>query len=200
MFVYPTLVVVMTAVLFRRPVGRREGLALVLSYAGIALVFLQGVAERQPGIAMGTALVFGSALAYATYLVGSGEMIRHLGAVRFTAYAMTAACMAAVAQFLVTQPLGHLVQPVPVYALALAMALLSTVLPAFLLSAGIRRVGARSAALISGSGPVSTLFLAAVFLNEPVTTVQLAGTALVMVGVLTVSLPRRPVVAGATAR
>lgn len=197
LFVYPTLVVIITAVLFRRPVRRREGLALALSYGGITLVFLQGVAERQPGIAMGTALVFGSALAYAVYLVGSGEVIGRLGATRFTAYAMTVSCVAAVAQFLATRPLGQLVQPIPVYALALGMALLSTVLPAFLLSAGIRHIGARSAALISASGPVSTLFLAAVFLNEPVTVLQLAGTALVMAGVLTVSLPGQPVAARA---
>ncbi|MDA8094990.1 MAG: DMT family transporter [Betaproteobacteria bacterium] len=192
LFVYPTLVVILTAILYRRPVGRRERLSLALSYGGIALVFLQGLAQRQPGSVIGTALVFGSAWAYAGYLVGSGEIIRRLGATRFTAYAMTVACVASVMQFLATQPLGRLEQPIPVYGLALGMAVLSTVMPAFLLSAGIRRVGARSAALISASGPVSTLFLAALFLNEPVTTVQLAGTALVMAGVLTVSLPGWP--------
>lgn len=188
LFVYPTLVMIITAVLFRRPVGPREKISLVLSYGGIALVFIKAMAERQPGIAVGAALVFGSALAYAVYLVGSGEMIRRLGAARFTAYALTAASAASVTQFLVTEPLQQLAQPVSIYALALGMALLSTVMPAFMLSAGISRIGAGPAALISASGPVSTLFLAALFLSEPVTVVQLVGTGLVIAGVLAVSL------------
>lgn len=191
LFLYPTLVVIITALVFRRPVGRREAAALALSYGGIALVFLLDVSSHGDDVPFGTLLVFGSALAYAVYLVGSGEVLRRLGAMRFTAYAMTVACGASVAQFLATEPLETLRQPPPVYALALAMALLSTVMPAFLLSAGIRRVGARSASLIGATGPVATIFLAALFLGEPITVAQLAGTALVMTGVLAVSLPGR---------
>lgn len=191
LFLYPTLVVVITAVVFRRPIAGRELLALGLSYAGIALVFLRDVVIGQTEVMFGSALVFGSALAYAVYLVGSGEVVQRLGAMRFTAYAMTVACLASVVQFLVTQPVRALIQPVPVYAMALGMALLSTVMPAFMLSAGIRRIGARSAGLISAIGPVSTILLAAVYLGEPVTAAQLAGTALVIGGVLVVSLPRR---------
>jgi drug/metabolite transporter (DMT)-like permease len=191
LFLYPTLVVIITALVFRRPVGRREAAALALSYGGIALVFLRDVSSHGADVPFGALLVFGSALAYAVYLVGSGEVLRRLGAMRFTAYAMTVACGASVAQFLATEPLAALRQPPPVYALALAMALLSTVMPAFLLSAGIRRVGARSASLIGAMGPASTIFLAALFLGEPITGAQLAGTALVITGVLAVSLPGR---------
>ncbi|MDX9768566.1 MAG: DMT family transporter, partial [Ectothiorhodospiraceae bacterium] len=191
LFLYPTLVVLMTALVFRRPVGRREVVALALSYGGIALVFLRDVSVEGDDVVLGAALVFGSALAYAIYLVGSGEVVQRLGTTRFTAYAMTVSCGASVAQFLVTHPVDALYQPMPVYTLALAMALLSTVMPAFLLSAGIRRVGARSASLVSATGPVVTIALAAVFLGEAITGAQLAGTALVLAGVLAVSLPRR---------
>jgi len=191
LFLYPTLVVLITAVLFRRPVGRREVIAMALSYGGIALVFLRDTHLQGDHVILGATLVFGSALAYAVYLVGSGEVMRRLGSVRFTAYAMTIACGASVAQFLGSHPLAALHQPTAVYALAFGMALLSTVMPAFLLAAGIQRVGARSAALIGAVGPVSTIALAALFLGEPISGAQLAGTTLVLGGVLMVSLPRR---------
>lgn len=188
LFLYPTLVVLLSALLFRRPLRGREILALLLSYAGIGVVFLHDVSLAGSGVALGAALVFGSALAYASYLMGSGHAIARVGARRFTAYAMTAACGASILQFAATHPLSALRLPLPVYGLGLAMAVFSTVLPAFLMSAGIRRIGAGRAALIGAVGPVSTLLLAYVFLGEPLGPLQLQGAALVLTGVLIVSL------------
>jgi len=192
LFIYPTLVVLITRVRDRRPIRRPEIGALLLSYAGIAVVFLHDLRVEGGNIPLGTALVFASAFAYAVYLVGSGELLHRIGTLRLTAYVMTVSSIAAVIQFFATHPPAALVQPRPVYLLALAMALVSTVLPAFLLAAGIRRVGARTASMIGAIGPVSTLVLAAVFLGEPLTAVQLGGAALVLAGVTTVSLQRRP--------
>ena len=182
LFLYPTLVVVLSALLFRRPVRRQETVAMALSYAGILLVFLR---EAGGGaIFTGGALVFASALAYAVFLVGSGHMIQRLGATRFTALTMIVAGLACIAQFLVTRPLRALALPAAVYILALAMALLSTVVPAFLLSAGIRRIGPRRAALLGFAGPISTILLAWIFLGEPLTAAKIAGTGLVLAGML----------------
>ncbi|MGA7801830.1 MAG: DMT family transporter [Gammaproteobacteria bacterium] len=191
LFLYPTLVVLITVIRYRRPIAGREILALVLSYGGIAFVFLHDLRVEGGNVPLGTALVFGSALAYALYLVGAGEVVHRIGTLRFTAYVMTVSCVAVVVQFLVTEPLAALGQPAPVYGFAGAMALLSTVMPAFLLTAGIRRIGARTASMIGAVGPVSTIALAAVFLGEPVSAVQLFGAALVLVGVVTVSLRGR---------
>jgi drug/metabolite transporter (DMT)-like permease len=51
----------------------------------------------------------------------------------------------------------------------------------------IARIGASVSALAGMVGPVSTLFLAALILGEPITAIQLAGTALVIVGMLLLS-------------
>ncbi|HCA26383.1 MAG TPA: EamA family transporter [Betaproteobacteria bacterium] len=190
LFLYPTLVVLITALLARRAVRRREAAALALSYAGIALALFHEIRLDPSHFAMGAALVFGSALAFALYLVGSGALIQRVGAVKFTAFAMTAASIACIAQFLLTHAVDRLRLPAPVYALSLTMALLSTVLPVFLLSAGIRCIGAGRAALIGSVGPVSTLFLAAVFLHEAVSPLQAAGTVLVLGGVLMITVRR----------
>lgn len=188
LFLYPTLVVLITVVRFRRPISRGEVAALILSYGGIIFVFLHDLHVQGDNVPLGTALVFASALAYAIYLVGAGEVVHRIGTLRFTAYVMTVSCIAVVLQFMFTHPLDALVQPTPVYALAVAMAILSTVMPAFLLNAGIHRIGARTASMIGAIGPVSTIALAAVFLGEPVSPAQLLGAALVLIGVVTVSL------------
>jgi drug/metabolite transporter (DMT)-like permease len=75
-----------------------------------------------------------------------------------------------------------------VYGISLLMAVVATVLPSFLLSAGIHRIGSNRAALMGTIGPVSTIVLAWMFLGEGVTALQLLGTVFVIVGVLAISI------------
>jgi drug/metabolite transporter (DMT)-like permease len=94
--------------------------------------------------------------------------------------------------FLLTEKLEvamHL--PAQVYVLSLMMAIIATVLPSVLLNMGIQRIGSNKASLVSSVGPVSTIFLAWIFLGEPVTLLQTAGTALVLLGVLAISLAKK---------
>ena len=74
-----------------------------------------------------------------------------------------------------------------VCSLALFMAVFSTVLPAFFMNAGIRRIGAGSASIISTTGPIATLVLAYMLLGESITMEQIAGTFFVLAGVYVVS-------------
>jgi drug/metabolite transporter (DMT)-like permease len=134
-------------------------------------------------LALGGVLVFGSALAYALYLLGSGTIVGRLGAVRVTAFASTIACGLALGQFLLLRPLAALAQPGPVYALALAMALCSTVLPVWAVSEAIRRLGPGPVALTGSLGPIVTLLLAWLLLDETLGVAQLIGAALVIAGV-----------------
>jgi len=68
------------------------------------------------------------------------------------------------------------------------MAIIATVAPAYLLSEGIRLVGAGNAAIIASIGPISTIMLAYIFLGERVSFIQLAGTAVVLAGILLITL------------
>ena len=191
LFLYPTMVVLLSAFLLKRPIGRQVYLALVLSYAGIVLVFLHDLGGAQKGIVLGTALVFGSTLTYSTYLIGTERLIARIGAIRFTAYAMLVASAAALLQIAVTHPLALLQQSGRVYALSVAMAVFSTVLPVFMLSAGIRIIGSGHTALIGSVGPVSTIVMAQYFLDEPISLLQILGSVLVLAGVLSISIARK---------
>jgi drug/metabolite transporter (DMT)-like permease len=191
LFLYPTMVVLISALAFKQRIGRTVLFALLISYAGIALVFLHDMKTTELDALTGSALVFGSALAYAVYLVGAGHTIARIGASRFTAYVMTVACVACLVQFAVTHPLAALNLPARVYGLSIGMAVFSTVLPAFLLAAAMRRIGSMHTSLIGSIGPVSTILLAYVFLGEHMSPEQIGGSILVLIGVLMISLNKR---------
>jgi len=192
LFLYPTMTVILTALLYKRAIGRNVIAAMLLSYAGIALVFLHDVGVKQGGsVVLGATLVFLSTLSYSTYLVGAGHAIARMGTARFTAYAMVVASAASLLQFFVTHPMSALDLPVRVYELSIAMAIFSTVMPVFLLSYAIRRIGSGNASLIGSIGPVSTIYLAYVFLNESISLLKIAGSSLVLIGVLIISVNSR---------
>ena len=190
LFLYPTMVVLLSAVLFKQRIGGRTVLALALSYAGILLVFAHDL--RLGGDAralwLGGGLVFASALCYSLYLVGVGPVIARLGSLRFIAWAMLISSGFVIAQFLATRPLVALAAPPSIQLLSLAMAVGSTVLPTLFVAEAIRRIGANRTSLIGSLGPVFTIALGYWILREPVQWIQLAGAALVLAGVMLVTL------------
>lgn len=189
LFTYPTLTVLIGALFLGHRISRRELAALGLCYAGIAAAFAHDLRLTGDATAVwvGAAFVFVSSLSYALYLVGGGQMIARLGAARFTALAMLASTAATLAHFFATQPLSALALPWQIYALGLAMALFSTVIPVFALSAAMRRIGASRAALIGTVGPLLTIVFGWWLLDESISVAQMAGAALVVAGVLLVS-------------
>lgn len=192
LFLYPTMVVLMSARLFHQRIGKRQVFALVASYLGVGLVVGHDLTLLKSGAGdtlLGVSLVFASALTYAGYLVYSGRLIPRLGSTLFTAYTMLTATVASGVHFALTHDVGVLLQmPARIYWLSLLMAVVATVLPAILLNAGIHRLGSNQASLISSIGPVSTILLAWVFLGEDITLLQLAGTGLVMLGVMVITV------------
>lgn len=187
------MTVLLSALVYKRAIGRKIIAAMALCYVGIVLAFLHDLGLHDAGmkqgvILLGASLVFASTLSYSVYLVGAGHAIARIGAARFTAYAMAVASIASLLQFGVMRPMSALDLPLRVYELSIAMAIFSTVLPAFLLSHAIRRIGSGSASLIGTVGPVSTIYMAHVFLNESISPLQIAGASLVLIGVLIISL------------
>lgn len=189
LFTYPTLTLLIGVLFLGNTLRRREIAALLLSYAGIALAFAHEVdlAGGTHNVLVGSLFVFGSSLAYALYLSGSGTMIVRLGSVRFTALAMLVSTAATQVHFLAAQPITAFVQPPAVYGYGLAMALFSTVLPVFLQSAAMHRIGTARSVMIGTLGPMLTILFAWWLLDEPLSSTQIAGALLVLLGVWQVS-------------
>lgn len=189
LFLYPTLVVLFSAFFLGKPITRRILAALCLSYAGIFFAVFHDIrlSDNNSEIVLGALLVFGSAVSYSLYLMGSGIIVGRIGAMRLTAYASTVACLLCIAQFGLTRSWDALALPWQVYGLSVAMALFSTVMPVWCISEAISRMGAGKASLLGSLGPVITIFLGWLLLNEPFSFAQVVGAVLVLAGVMLVS-------------
>ena len=193
LFLNPTIVVLLSVIVLKQSISRRTVAALALTYAGILLVFAHDLSMTADvaAVLIGGGLVFASAVVYAVYLVGNGEIIRRVGSVRFTAYAMIASAAFVLLQFVLTRPVASLDLPVTAYWMTGGMALFSTALPIWLTNEAIHRIGAGRVAMIGTTGPILTIGMGALFLGEAITLIQLAGAALVTAGVVLVTFVRR---------
>ena len=190
LYLFPTLVLLLSFVFLKKTPSARELIALALSYAGIVLVVSSQIGGDNRLFALGAALVFASALCYATYLVAGSQVVKRVGSMRFTAYSTVVATLPAVIQFLVMESRESLQLPGAVWGYAIILATFSTVLPLFLQAEALNRIGANHFALIGALGPVSVAVTSALGLDEPFTWVQALGGALVIFGVLLVSLKK----------
>jgi drug/metabolite transporter (DMT)-like permease len=188
LFVYPTLVVLLSMAFLRKHPTGREVVALGVTYSGVALVMTNAAHGANQDLLLGAALCFASAVGYAVYLVAGSQVVQRVGSMRFTAYATSVASGFCILQFLLLRPLSALHLPPQVYGLAIGMALVATVLPVFITTEALKRIGANQVALFGALGPVTTVFFGWVGLDEVMTPVQLAGAALVLAGVVLVTL------------
>jgi drug/metabolite transporter (DMT)-like permease len=184
LYLNPTLVMLLGWLLFKRGVGRRQLLALAVSYLGVVLVFGHEVTLEGANVALGSALVFGSAASYAVYLLYSGQVVKRLGSLRLTGLATSVACILCIVQFVLLRPIDVALQVAPaVLWLSVLNATLCTFVPVLLVMMAIERVGPAVTAQTGMIGPLSTILMGVLILGEPFTAWVAAGTALVLAGV-----------------
>jgi drug/metabolite transporter (DMT)-like permease len=181
---YPFFVVLFGAIFFGRKVTSAMVAALLISYAGIALIFWRDFSIEGDDVLLGAALVFGSAIVYAAYQILAKPLIDRMGAQLFTSIAMSAAGPAVIIHFLATHPVGDLAVSQTGLWLMLAIGTVSTVLPAYCISAAIGLVGPERTAIIGNVSPVVTVTLAVLVLGEAFTIYHALGTIMVLAGVL----------------
>jgi drug/metabolite transporter (DMT)-like permease len=184
LYLNPTIVLLLGWLLFKRAATARQLTALAVSYSGVLLVFGHELQSVGTQVALGAALVFGSALSYAFYLVYSGEVVQRLGSLRLTGLATTVACLLCIAQFLLLRPLSAALEVAPeVIWLSVLNATLCTFAPVLMVMMAIERIGSTMAAQTGMLGPMSTILMGVLILGEPFTPWVAAGTALVLAGV-----------------
>lgn len=182
LFLSPTFVLLLTALYLKRPIPGKQWFALAMAYLGVILVFLQDLSLSGDNVVLGSLFVLGSAVSYAVYIISSGELIKRVGATRLVAYAMSVSAVISMVHFLGVHSWEGLQQPLPVYQLSLLHAVVNTVAPTFMIMWSVARIGAPMTSQLGLLGPVSVLFLAGWILGEPITTLQLVGTAFVLAG------------------
>jgi drug/metabolite transporter (DMT)-like permease len=191
LFLNPTVVLLLGMLLYKRRVSGQQWLSMALAYLGIVLVFWNDThvaGAPTLTIALGASIVFASALTYGFYLLQSGEVVKRFGSLRLVSLAMMVSTVYTLIHYVAMSHHHDLmrlfVQTPEVWLLSLVNAIFCTVLPVTLLMVAVARLGAGTAAQAGMIGPVATIFLAYFFLDEAITGLQLAGTALVMAGML----------------
>jgi len=70
-FLYPTFVVLFSALIYKRKITVQVGIALSLSYIGTLLVFIERLSVTSSGLLLGSGLVLGSAIIFAWFIVSA---------------------------------------------------------------------------------------------------------------------------------
>lgn len=205
LYLNPTIVLLFSALWYRRRISPAQILAVGLAYAGVAVVWLHdwdaarllssrlGAAngmEAVRAVTLGSLLVLGSAISYAVYLMGSGQVVQTLGSLRLVGHASCVACLlcllqwGAVSWWTEGRMGGVSTLPWQAYGLSAVNAVACTVLPVWLVMRGVQLLGASLAAQVGMIGPLSTIWMAAWWLGEPVTGRLILGTAAILGGIM----------------
>jgi drug/metabolite transporter (DMT)-like permease len=193
LFLYPTFAVLMNTFIFKTKLHRVQLIALMLTYLGIGIAYFGELQldTSNPKFYFGSFMIFLCAITYSLYLVGTGRMVQRVGVTRYTAYAMLTATAGIFVHFLVagnTQQVSF--RPTLLW-YSIAIAVIATVLPSFLMNNGMKRIGSNNASIVTSIGPISTIIQAHLFLGEQMILPQLIGTALVITGVLLIGWQSR---------
>jgi drug/metabolite transporter (DMT)-like permease len=183
LFTYPVFVMLLGYLFFGGRITANGIIAALITYAGLAVVFANGVTVEGWNTATGTVLVLGAALTFALYQLLAKNLIAGLGSLIFTSVGMSAASIAGLTHYAVT---AARIAPGVSYhylGLAAATAVFATVVPSFLINAGLGRIGPQATAMISTISPLVTIILAMIFLGEAFTIVDALGTALILIGI-----------------
>ena len=191
LFVYPTLVLLISRMFFKTKITRTQIVAIMITYFGVVTAFLGEFDLSGANLYLGVSLIFLSALTYAMYLVGSGWLIPKFGVLCFTSYAMIISTVCVIVHYLLTREIDLLSYPKEIYFLGLLMAILSTIIPSFMVSKSIKVIGSSNFSIIASIGPISTIVLAYVFLGENLSLYQVVGTIIVISGILLVSRSKK---------
>jgi drug/metabolite transporter (DMT)-like permease len=188
LYLNPTLVMLLGWLMYRKTFAQRQIVGMALSYAGVLLVFGHEVRLEGANVALGTLLVFASAVSYAIYLVYSGELVQRVGSLRLVGLATSVACVCCIVQFLVVRPVDVALAVAPqVVWLSVLNASLCTAVPVLLVMMAIERIGPALSAQTGMVGPMSTILMGVLILGEPFTAWIAAGSVLVIAGIFVFS-------------
>ncbi len=191
LYLNPTLVLVLGWWVYQRQISPRQVVAIGVSYSGVLLVFAHELSWTGTNVWLGSGLVFCSAVTYAGYLTYSGQLVQRLGSLRLAGWASSAACVFCLMQFALFRPLSLEGVATQVLGLSLLNAIACTVLPVLLVMMAIERIGPGLTAQIGMIGPMSTVSMGVLLLDEPFNGWIIAGTILVVSGVFWVTRAAR---------
>jgi drug/metabolite transporter (DMT)-like permease len=183
LFTYPFWVSIIGYFLFKQPLTKRLIASLIISYIGLWVVMGQELQLTGNNVLLGTALVLGAALSFSFYVLLSKSMIQKLGSLLFTSLAMSASSLLVFTHGAIQLDFSTLTITTEAWGWLLLLAVFSTVLPSFMMSEAIQRIGPTQTGIMGTLGPIFTIVLAIYLLDEPISLYMIFGMLMVMCGV-----------------
>jgi drug/metabolite transporter (DMT)-like permease len=182
LFCYPAISMLLAWLLLGEKLSPRLGWALLVAYSGIFVFFYADLSFGGDDVIYGSILVFIASILTAWYMVANQRYSRRIGSLRFTCIAMLGASLSLLLHSTVVgvEDLGALSWQL--YTGAGVIAIACTLIPSFLVSAGVKIIGASKAGIVGAVGPLMTIVLSNYLLGEPLTWLHILGLVLVIVG------------------
>jgi drug/metabolite transporter (DMT)-like permease len=184
-YIYPSLVVVAGWLFLRRSVSAWHWVALAASFAGVAMLVGGARFQLSWALAWPIVLAIASPTIYTGYILIGERVMSSVPAVAASAVIMSGAALA----FCLLAALNHelaLPRNATGWAIGVGIALIPTMVAISLFLAGLPRVGAARAALLSTWEPVVTVLLAVAILGDRLSIIQVIGGVLVLLAVIVV--------------
>ena len=183
LYIYPTLTVILGAILFREHISLRTIICLIVTYIGVAIIFGHDLQYFGKQLYVGAAFIIGSALSFAIYLIYSKPLISQLGSRTFTCIALLSASTGIFIHYAVTHSLmSPQVNTVGLFWI-LIIAIFCTVIPSFFTTAAVARIGANKTGIVAMVGPGVTSIFAVLILDELFSIYHALGIVITVAGV-----------------
>jgi drug/metabolite transporter (DMT)-like permease len=183
LFTYPVMVMVLGWLFFGGRITRWGALGAAITYAGLMVVFLKALPEGGRNTMIGTALVLGCALTFSIYQLFAKRYVGIMGSLLFTGVALSSSAVACILHYIITTRGFDFSATHRFYWLAAGCGFFATVLPSFLVNAGLSRASAQATSMIASISPIITISLAVWILGEHFTPADAIGSAMVIMGI-----------------
>ena len=183
LFTYPIFVMFLGWLFFKARITWFSILAAAITYAGLVVVFLSALPTGGRSTIIGTALVLGCAITFAAYQLLAKKIISNMGSMLFTSIALSASGVACILHYIVVSRSVDFSASPRFLWLSAGTAIFATVIPSFLVNAGLSRTSPQTTSMIATISPLITITLAVWILNEPFTLADALGSAMVIAGI-----------------
>ncbi len=188
LFTYPIFVMFLGWMFFKSRITWMSVLAAAITYAGLCVVFLSALPAGGSNVIIGTVLVLGCAVTFALYQLLAKGFITAMGSALFTSIALTGSAVACIAHYVIVSRSFDFSSSPRFFWLAAGTAIFATVMPSFLVNAGLARISPQSTSMIATISPLITISLAVWILGEQFTVYDAIGAAMVIAGVMLFAL------------
>ena len=188
LFTYPIFVMFLGWMFFKARITWMSVLAAAITYAGLCVVFLSALPTGGKDVIIGTVLVLGCAITFALYQLLAKGFITVMGSALFTSIALTGSAVACIVHYVIISQSFDFSSSPRFFWLAAGTAIFATVMPSFLVNAGLARISPQSTSMIATISPLITISLAVWILGEQFTIADAIGAAMVIAGVMLFAL------------